>query len=118
MVAMELLPATKWVALEQLALASRQTRKTAVKKAIAYLYQEGLVHGDLRGSNIVASLSNDQEVRVIDFDRAGPAGETFYPRCWNTTTIWRPAGAEEFASLQPTHDTDMLNHLFDDSQEL
>ena len=57
----------------------------------------GNVHGDLRNANIIVrgarGLAPQSDVRLIDFDWAGRAGEVCYPLTRNAELDWAPGSA-------------------------
>jgi tRNA A-37 threonylcarbamoyl transferase component Bud32 len=56
--------------------------RVSVVKAVRLLHDNGFVHGDIRGPNIlIADGEGDEESRVklLDFDWAGREGEVRYP---------------------------------------
>ena len=57
-----------------------------LKRAIAELGNEGLVHGDLRAPNIVVE-SDPAAAKVVDFDWAAKHDEGFYPDAINTDAL-------------------------------
>ena len=75
-----------WVSLDAWDGSVESDRRDAVRsdigKGIEYiiglLEEKGYVHGDLRASNIMV-CENSLELKVVDFDWAGEAGQTCYP---------------------------------------
>jgi serine/threonine protein kinase len=86
-----------------------------VMRKTAQLHAEGIVHGDLRFSNIVFSEANDAAVAstIIDFDHSGLAGEKIYPPRFNPdiTDGFRHAGARAYEFLRPEHDIAALQWM-------
>jgi len=65
--------------------------RTAVDYIIDELQSEEYVHGDLRSSNIMIRTDVAEyfmDLRVIDFDWAGKAGQVCYPAERNATIQW------------------------------
>lgn len=101
-----------WIMLENLPQEKRQPYRKGVEDALDKLHKAGYVHGDVRAANILVQLSSSElEVKIIDFDEAGPADKATYPPFWNTE-ITRPADAVEGAHLQMAHDDFMVNEIF------
>jgi hypothetical protein len=50
---------------------------------------------------------------VVDFDWAGPIGQTYYPMYLNRCDIERPDGAHDGMVIETQHDMDMLSYIFD-----
>ncbi|MBB6099148.1 serine/threonine protein kinase [Deinobacterium chartae] len=63
----------------QRGLASRRDAYLSVLlqtlEALAYLHDRGIVHRDIKPENLIVAPSGD--VRLVDFDLSGPAGEVF-----------------------------------------
>lgn len=81
----------------------------------AQLHEKGIVHGDLRFSNIVFSEASSATVEstIIDFDYSGPAGEKAYPPRFNPNVKdgCRHAEACAFALLHLKHDVASLQWM-------
>lgn len=86
-----------------------------VMKKTAQLHTQGIVHGDLRFSNIVFSKANDAAVvsTIIDFDYSGPAGEKAYPPQFNHSIAdgFRHEHARAYDILRPEHDIAALKWM-------
>jgi hypothetical protein len=86
-----------------------------VLRTTAGLHAEGIVHGDLRFSNIVFSRASDAVVAstIIDFDLSGPAGEKIYPPRFNRDIAdgFRHAEASAHELLRPEHDIAALQWM-------
>eukprot|EP01039_Chlorochromonas_danica_P003747 gene3747-4096_t len=86
-----------------------------VMRKMAQLHSEGIVHGDLRFSNIVFSDASDATVAstIIDFDHSGLADEKIYPPRFNPdiTDGFRHAGARANEFLRPEHDIAALQWM-------
>lgn len=77
-------------------------------------HQQNLVHGDLRDTNVLVREDGEQlEVKLVDFDWGGVAGEVRYPSAINCIDIWRPLGVTDGMPITKAHDTEMLEFMFD-----
>ncbi|KAI0247236.1 hypothetical protein BJV78DRAFT_1247584 [Lactifluus subvellereus] len=115
MITMELLPSDKWVLLEDLSREERQQYQDKVREAVLRLHAGDQVHGDVRACNIFVPKSgngDDIQVKFIDFDEAGPPGDTKYPPYWNTESVTRPDDVFEGSALQKDHDRFMVDQIF------
>jgi len=72
----------------------------------------GYVHGDLHDTNFLVR-GDMGNFMLIDFDWAGPVGQTFYPMFVNRRAIERPDDAQDGMMIKPEHDMEMLEYLFD-----
>ena len=116
MITMELLSPDKWISLEELSKEMRQQYRDKIEKAVSNLHKDGQVHGDVRACNILVPKSgneNDIQVKIIDFDEAGPPGTTVYPPYWNTETVKRPDDVFEGSALQYAHDDFMVKQIME-----
>jgi hypothetical protein len=88
----------------------REKLRPAVVGLIEGLHDEGYVHGDLRGANLLVATDGRQEslFKLIDFDWAGEAGVVKYPANMNPK-VWWPEGAVDGQPIQKAHDLEMLN---------
>jgi len=86
----------------------KQAAKKVVEKAIAKLHENGLVHGDLRSTNILLA---GKRVAVIDFDWSGPPIQA-YPLFMNHIDIEWPAGVGDGKLLAYEHDDEWINRNF------
>jgi hypothetical protein len=92
--------------------------KESITTLIKGLHAKGYVHGDVRGANIFVQVPEDHEGTVIsnfmlvDFDWAGPVGETRYPLGVNQFDIYRPKNARGGNKILPDDDLAMLKSLF------
>ena len=86
--------------------------KANILKAIDILHGGGLVHGDVRGVNMMKSTKNGETViMLLDFDWAGKDGEVQYPGVMNLS-VNRPSGVIRGGLIQMDHDVAMVNLLF------
>ncbi|KAG8968916.1 hypothetical protein FRC05_001284 [Tulasnella sp. 425] len=77
-----------------------------------FLSRNQLVHGDLRGCNVMCRLGdNDVDLRVLDWDWAGKQGAARYPVALNMEAGYqgRPGGL-----IEASHDEHMLRKTLDD----
>ena len=80
---------------------------------LGVIHGRNLVHGDVRCLNIF--VSEDGNVKFIDFDHCGVDGEDVYPaylREWDHT---QQRDAKEGDVLRKYYDDWMLEHIFDGS---
>jgi serine/threonine protein kinase len=119
---------TEWVAivmawsnyevLDDLELTKDEQKKVLekVKEIVQILHNQGLVHGDIRTTNILVDLSSlaSEEVKIhfLDFDWAGRIGEAKYPIGINRETVRRPEEAEGGKLITVQHDYEMVSYLF------
>ena len=83
-----------------------------ILKAIKTLHGGGLVHGDVRGVNMMKSTKNEETViMLLDFDWAGKDGEVRYPGVMNMS-VNRPSGVIRDGLVQMDHDVAMVKLLF------
>ena len=86
--------------------------ETHILEAIKTLHEGGLVHGDVRGMNIMKSTKNEETViMLLDFDWAGKTGEARYPDVMNPA-VDRPSGVVRCGLIQMNHDVAMVRLLF------
>jgi hypothetical protein len=85
-------------------------------KAVRVAWQRGFadhgnVHGDLRDANILVratpAAASAFDVRVVDFDWAGRAGEVCYPLTRNADLPWAP-GSAPGGPIERAHDEHAL----------
>lgn len=107
MVVMEYL--SGWVMLQEVPHKERLQYKEKLKEVLDIIHGRNLVHGDVRCPNIL--VSEDGDIKFIDFDHCGVDGEDVYPREWDHTH--RPTDAKEGDVLRKYHDDWMLERAFD-----
>ncbi|XP_006457422.1 hypothetical protein AGABI2DRAFT_79655 [Agaricus bisporus var. bisporus H97] len=86
---------------------------SVLEEALRVLHSENIVHGDIRGPNIMIMEEEDGmdgEVMLIDFDECGKAGEGRYDADLNVEIGW-PQGVGQESIMQLAHDIEMLNRL-------
>ncbi|KAL6306639.1 hypothetical protein BKA93DRAFT_823843 [Sparassis latifolia] len=93
-----------------------QCVRNKVEELVRSLHTAGYVHGDLRGTNLlVAPQENgDVDVKLVDYDWAGIAGEVQYPPLINRESVHRAAGAVSGNAIVKEHDVDMVTFMFQD----
>ncbi|KAG2423370.1 hypothetical protein HYH02_015342 [Chlamydomonas schloesseri] len=111
LIEMEWLPEPEWRQLSDLQQgAELEEALAAVREALECAHTEtGMVHGDVRPPNCMVrrSSSNGWEVRFVDFEWAGDAGQATYPACLNPDIPW-PDGVAYGTQLQREHDIKLL----------
>ncbi|OCB85161.1 hypothetical protein A7U60_g7787 [Sanghuangporus baumii] len=75
-VAMDLIAPVEYLAKAEITQEKRDSLKSIMRDLVDSFHAEGLVHGDLRGPNI---LYNGETVILVDFDWGGKDGEVSYP---------------------------------------
>ena len=87
-----------------------------VRDCLIQLHQAGLVHGDVRNTNIMVKTIglNVLSFLLVDFDSGGEIRQARYPLDLNTSTVKRPEGATGGAIVEVEHDLEMLNYIWDD----
>lgn len=102
----------------------REAIGRTLKNILALLHEHGAVHGDFRANNIMIELDSSKSnlqtpadaarkvnVKVVDFDWAGQAGEVFYPPCLNPNIRWPGKGG---SPIQLGHDKEMFESWWKD----
>ncbi|TFY74796.1 hypothetical protein EWM64_g9217 [Hericium alpestre] len=83
---------------------------TQILQAISHLHAQELVHGDLRGLNImICDEVGDARVKVINFDWAGEVGKVRYP-LHLSRGLWVDS-VQDYGFIQQVHDLAMLAML-------
>ncbi len=79
---------------------------TQTLEALAYLHAKGLVHRDLKPENLIVApgLNGALEVKLIDYDLAGPTGEVFRERVAPGTVGYISPEAARGLPLSPSAD--------------
>ena len=104
---MEYLPNNKWRMLTD--VDDKAGVRDNVVKVMNSFHELGYVHGDLRGENIM--IADDGQVKIIDFDWAGLAGQVQYPHFMNPQIQWH-INARPDELIQTEHDAYLLNSYF------
>jgi RIO-like serine/threonine protein kinase len=88
-VLMEYLQDDEWKMMAE--IQDKESVKDKVTKAVSMrtFHESGYVHGDLWDYNIMVK-TNMKEVKILDFDWAGPVGEARYPWFMNPNIPWHP----------------------------
>jgi hypothetical protein len=87
-----------------------------IRELLDTLHQHHLVHGDIRGSNILVGKDTG-DFMLLDFDWAGTIGETTYPMNLNMSHgLRRPDGVVDGMPILAEHDVEMLNFIIEDAQ--
>jgi len=87
-----------------------------VRDCLMQLHQAGLVHGDVRNTNIMVKAVglDDPSFLLVDFDSGGEIRQVRCALDLNTSTVKRPEGATGGAIVEVEHDLEMLNYIWDD----
>jgi serine/threonine protein kinase len=96
------------VAKQKMSQESVETVRSAVRRALRLLHDNGLVFGDLRPPNVM--ITKDDEVKLIDFNWAGEEGQAKYPPLISPEITW-PDGVKALTVMSREHDLDMLSKL-------
>ncbi|KAF9535049.1 hypothetical protein CPB83DRAFT_226976 [Crepidotus variabilis] len=86
-----------------------------LKDALVKLHEKGLVHGDVRNTNIMVKkddMTLKESFMLVDFDWGGKASEARYPLDLNTTTVKRPEWVFGRRRIEPQHDLTMLQYIW------
>jgi serine/threonine protein kinase len=88
-----------------------------VRRAIEILHGGNFVHGDIRNVNLMMACEWDERtdarnIRMVDFDWAGPEGEVCYPAHLNTKSVARPEGVTDGSLIKKEHDVAMVDFIF------
>jgi len=118
---MEYLDSCAWETLHQflkydVAAMDRTQLQEALDGIIGKLESKKYVHGDLRSNNIMIRtdvIEKSVDLRVIDFDWAGEAGQVCYPAEWNREVQWP---GEAGGSIEQDHDLKMVDSGMKDPQ--
>jgi hypothetical protein len=79
-----------------------------LQSTISALHNAKLVHGDLRGPNVIVSEGKGgKRTMLLDFDWAGEEGEVFYPADINMQLTWH-GDVKPGALIKREHDIFML----------
>ncbi len=79
-----------------------------LRGAISALHDVGLVHGDLRGPNVIVSEGKGgKRAMLVDSDWGGEEGHVFYPADINMQLIWHD-GVKPGTLIRREHDMFML----------
>ena len=113
---MEYLDPSIWQTLHQLSKPKNKPNKPTanqlrgtLQKIIAALDEKKYVHGDLRSNNIMIRtdvMDKSVELKVVDFDWAGKAGQVYYPAERNEEIQWPD---EAGGPIEQDHDSKMVN---------
>jgi serine/threonine protein kinase len=102
-----------WIPLSKIARPNRGHLKEVVHTALVALHQQGMVHGDLRDTNLLVMKAGGREFMLIDFDWAGTEGHVLYPIFVNKAPeIGRPADVDDDTPIVATHDDIMFEGMF------
>jgi len=86
---------------------SSESLKQELEKLLRLFAARDIVHGDLRGPNI---LIQGDKIRVIDFDWAGKHGVATYPIALNPSETWAD-GVDVGCPIMKEHDAFMVQQL-------
>jgi tRNA A-37 threonylcarbamoyl transferase component Bud32 len=111
MVIMELLDES-WIRLSE-SKGPREHLKEVIHAAIVALHQQGMVHGDLRDTNVMVKKASGQEFMLVDFDWAGTEDQAVYPIFVNKAPdIGRLVDADDDRPIIAAHDDIMFERIF------
>ena len=120
---MEYLDPSVWQTLYQLFKPKKKPNKPtanqlrgALQEIIAALDEKEYVHGDLRSNNIMIRtdvMDKSVELKVVDFDWAGKAGQVYYPAERNEEIQWP---GEAGGPIEQDHDSKMIDSWMEDLQ--
>lgn len=113
MIAMEFLPYDLYKLPER---GDKSRIEKGLRLAVDTLHRNGFVHGDIRVPNVLIrqewdSANGAENVKLIDFDWAGPENATIYPPHVNKWNIVRPDDVEDGVVIKKEHDLFMLEEL-------
>lgn len=90
--------------------------KDQIHGYLVELHQAGMVHGDLRDTNILVRKDGGTDFMVVDYDWAGSSGEVRYPPLINKAPeLGRPGDVEDGLLILTQHDLYMLDKCFPSS---
>lgn len=94
--------------------ASISTRlRPMVTTLVDSFHAKNLVHGDIRDSNLLVLVRQDQlEMKLVDFDWGGLENEAHYPIIINNLTISRPPNVVGGQTITKDHDLWMVRRMF------
>ena len=70
-------------------------------------------HGDLRDTNVLVREDGEKlEVKLVDFNWGGEAGEVRYPSAINCFEVWRPLGVTDGVPITKEHDIQSVERMF------
>ena len=93
----------------------RNSLSEEISAFLSDLHQQGLVHGDIRNTNIMVRRSGSDVAgafQLLDFDWSGRIDEARYPLDINTTTVKRPDGVAGNNLIEAAHDIQMLEYIW------
>lgn len=85
-----------------------------IMKAVEFLHEGSMVHGDLRKPNIMIQDGEGSEpsrTKIIDFDWAGREGEVRYPVHLSDAVRW-PEGVQDYEFITHEHDKEMVEQVW------
>jgi hypothetical protein len=87
--------------------------KPILLELVRSFHSQNLVHGDLRDTNVLVWEDGEKlEVKLVDFDWGGEAGEVRYPSAINCFDIWRPPGVTDGVLITKEHDIKSIERMF------
>ena len=120
---MEYLDPSVWQTLYQLSKSKKKPRKPtvsqlrgALQEIITVLDEKSYVHSDLRSNNIMIRtdmMDKPVELKVVDFDWTGIAGQVRYPAERNREIRWP---GEAVGPIEQDHDSKMVDFWLKDLQ--
>ena len=95
-------------------ITSKEQIITSLQKILELFQRNRCIHGDLLSHNVFITTTGD--VKILDFDRAGKAGEIRYPIYLNTDLPW-PNGVAPRELIAKEHDETLLQRLIKQTEE-
>ena len=93
---------------QEIKIPFKPEQKEKLKEIVSIIHQENIVHGDLRGPNIMVSTNDEIDIRIIDFDWAGTVDQVFFPPNINLDIDW-PLNAQPGDAITKDHDLKFIN---------
>ena len=101
---------------EKLSKRTASQLRGALQEIITVLDEKKYVHGDLRSNNIMIRtdvMDKYVDLKVVDFDWAGIAGQVYYPAGRNREVKWP---GEAGGPIEQDHDSKMVDSWMNDPQ--
>lgn len=89
----------------------RQDLRCKFLKHIRTLHDAGMVHGDIRDTNLLVRMDGNFDFKLLDFDWAGSIDVVRYPMNINRVDIERPVNASDGELVTVEHDLAMVDFM-------